>query len=82
MELNLDSTVQIVTIVSFSAGVIKYVIVNPLQTSINLLQESISELKSILNGVQGEQKGLLQRMIIVEQGNRNAHERLDRLEVK
>lgn len=40
MELNLGNTVQLITIITFTAWLVKFLIVKPLQTAITALKEA------------------------------------------
>lgn len=80
MELNLSNTAQLVPIIIFAAGVVKYLIVNPLQTAITALKEAITEMKDMLFRVDQDQKGIDKRLVAVEESTKSAHKRLDRLE--
>ncbi|WP_333593596.1 hypothetical protein [Anaerospora hongkongensis] len=80
MELTLSNTVQIITIMGATAGLVKLVIVQPLQTSINSLKEAITEMKDTLSRVADEQKCIDKRLVVVEESSKSAHKRLDKME--
>lgn len=77
MELNLSNTVQLITIISFTAGLIKFLIVKPLQTAITALKEAITEMKDMLFRLDQDQKGIDKRLVAVEESAKSAHKRLD-----
>jgi len=80
--LNLSNTVQIITIITFTAGLVKYIIVNPLQVAIDALKDTIVELKMTLTQIDCEQKGIDKRLVAVEESSKVAHKRIDALEAK
>lgn len=80
MELNLSNTVQIITIVGFTAAVVKLLIVQPLQTSINQLQKAIEKMETVLSNLTEEQKSIDKRLVAVEESTKSAHKRLDGME--
>ena len=80
LELNLNNTVQIIAIIGAAAGLVKLVIVQPLQTSINLLKEAITKMKDTLSRVADEQKCIDKRLVVVEESTKSAHKRLDGME--
>lgn len=77
LELNLSNTVQLITIISFTAGLIKFLIVKPLQTAITALKEAITEMKDMLFRLDQDQKGMDKRLVAVEESAKSAHKRLD-----
>lgn len=81
LELNLSNTVQLITIISFTAGLVKYLIVKPLQTAITALKEAITEMKDMLFRLDQDQKGIDKRLVAVEEAAKSAHKRLDGMEV-
>lgn len=81
MEQYLNNTVQFITIVIFMSGVVKLLIVNPLQTAITALKEAITKMDSLLTRLDYEQKCIDKRLVAVEESAKSAHKRLDGLEV-
>lgn len=77
MELNLNNTVQIITIISFAAGLVKYLIVKPLQTAITTLKEAITEMKNMITLLSDEQKNIDKRLVACEESAKSAHKRID-----
>jgi hypothetical protein len=80
MELNLSNTVQLITIITFTAGMVKFLIVKPLQTAIAALKEAITEMKNMMFRIDQDQKGIDKRLVAVEESAKSAHKRLDGLE--
>ena len=80
MALNLNNIVQFIAILSFTAGVLKYLIVNPLQKAIEDLKEAIFKMDSTLFRLEQEQKYIDKRLIIVEESTKSAHRRIDGIE--
>ncbi|WP_425061381.1 hypothetical protein [Sporomusa carbonis] len=80
LELNLSNTVQIITIISFSAALVKYLIVNPLQAAINSLKEAVAKIETILFRLEQDQKNIDKRLVAVEESTKSAHKRLDGIE--
>ena len=82
MGITLSETVQIITIIAFLTGVIKYLIVNPLQSALAALKEAVDKLEDVLERLQFEQKGIDRRLVVVEESAKAAHKRLDDLVAK
>lgn len=80
MELNLSNTVQLITIISFTAGLVKYLIVQPLQVAITSLKEAVTDMKNMIFQMEKDQKGIDKRLVAVEESAKSAHKRLDGLE--
>lgn len=80
LELNLSNTVQLITIISFTAGLVKYLIVQPLQVAITSLKEAVTEMKNMVFRIDQEQKCIDKRLVTVEESAKSAHKRLDGLE--
>jgi len=80
VEVNLNSTVQIIAVIGFAAGVVKLLIVKPLQTAINALHEAINEMKNMLFRLEQDQKNIDKRLVVVEESTKSAHKRLDGME--
>ena len=82
MELNLslDAIVKIITIISFGAAVVNYVVIRPLQNSIGTLKEALNKLDSLLNEVQKKEIVLEERVAHVEESAKSAHKRIDSIE--
>lgn len=77
MHIDIGQTVQIITIISFLAGTVNYLIVGPIQGALQTLEKAIGELKLMLTTLEKEQKLILERLIITEQSAKSAHKRLD-----
>ena len=80
MELNLNNTVQIIAIISFTSTLVKYLIVNPLQTAITTLNDAIKEIKKIHARLEEEQRNIDKRLVAVEESTKSAHKRIDGME--
>lgn len=80
MELNLSNTVQLVTIITFTAGLVKYLIVNPLQTAITALKEAVTDMKNMIFRIDQDQKGIDKRLVAIEESTKSLHKRVDGLE--
>lgn len=77
MELNLNNMGQLITVITFTAGLVKYLIVNPLQTAITGLKEAVNEMKNIISRIDQEQKCIDKRLVAVEESAKSFHKRLD-----
>ena len=77
MELNLNNTVQITIVIGFAAGVVKLLIISPLQNAINTLNDSVKEMKKMLAQIEKDQKDIDKRLVVVEQSAKSAHHRVD-----
>lgn len=86
VENILSSTAQVVTIITFCAAAVawitKVVVINPLQSAITTLNDSVKELKSVLFRLDLDQKNIDKRLVAVESSNKSAHHRIDGLEVR
>ncbi|GMB01085.1 hypothetical protein [Pelosinus sp. IPA-1] len=80
MELNLNNSGQIIAIITFTAWLVKYLIVNPLQTAITALKEAVTEMKNMVFRMDKDQKSIDKRLVRVEESNKVAHHRIDGLE--
>jgi hypothetical protein len=58
MELNLGNTVRLITIITFTAWLVKFLIVKPLQTAITALKEAITEMKNMMFRMEQDQKSI------------------------
>ena len=76
MELNWSNVGQIIAIVTFSAGIVKMVAINPLQVSINSLGRSITEMKDAINHLNIDLKNIDKRLAVVESSTKSAHKRI------
>lgn len=81
MELNLSNTVQIIAIITFCVGIVKGLIVNPLQSAISSLKAALDKMESMLFRLEQDQKGIDKRLVAVEESAKSAHKRLDGMEV-
>ena len=73
MNITLTNVIEIITIMSFVAGVMNFTIIKPLQKSINDLSNSLKELDYIITNVK-------EKEIVLEQSLKSAHKRIDKLE--
>jgi len=76
MEVNFGNVGQIITIVTFSAGIVKMVVINPLQVSINSLGQSIVEMRDAVNRLNIDLKNIDKRLAVVESSTKSAHKRI------
>ncbi|MBP2638685.1 MAG: hypothetical protein H6Q72_4592 [Firmicutes bacterium] len=80
MELNLNITVQLITVIGFASVIVKLLIVKPLQGAIETLQRAIDKMETMLNNLSEEQKGIDKRLVAVEESTKSAHKRIDGME--
>jgi len=80
VELNLNNTVQIITVIGFAAVIVKLLIVKPLQGAIETLQKAIDKMETMLNNLSEEQKNIDKRLVAVEESTKSAHKRIDGME--
>lgn len=78
--MNLEVIIQLATLITFSAGTIKYLIVQPIQSSLEILKETLTKLEVMLEKLECDQLGMIQRLVIVEQSIKAAHKRLDTMD--
>ena len=76
MEVNFGNVGQIIAIVTFSAGIVKMVVINPLQVSINSLGKSIVEMRDAVNQLNIDLKNIDKRLAVVESSAKSAHKRI------
>jgi uncharacterized protein YhaN len=81
MELTLNNTVQLIAIIGFAAALVKFLIVEPLQTAITTLQKAIEKMETVLSHLAEEQKGIDKRLVAVEESTKSFHKRLDAMGV-
>lgn len=77
MTIDVETTAQAITIVTFTAATVKYLIVTPLQSALSSLKEAIDKLEDMLVRLETEQKSMDRRLTIVEESSKAAHKRLD-----
>lgn len=82
LNLNLNNMVQITIIIGFAAGVIKLLIVNPLQSAINTLNDAVEKMENMLSRLEREQQGIDKRLVAVEESSKSAHHRIDGWEAR
>lgn len=80
MELNLSNTVEILGIIGFTAGVLKYIVIDPIQQAMNTLKEALEEVKGMLKELGEDQRNIDKRLVAVEESAKQAHKRLDGME--
>jgi len=80
VELNLNITVQLITVIGFASVIVKLLIVKPLQGAIETLQRAIDKMETMLNNLSEEQKGIDKRLVAVEESTKSAHKRIDGME--
>lgn len=78
--MSLAFIIEGIAIITFIAGVIKYLIVSPLQQAINALEKTIAKLESTLESLTKEQNDMGRRLVVVEESAKAAHKRLDGIE--
>lgn len=82
--MELTDIVSYTVIISFSAAVIQYIIISPLQHSIASLGEAVTKLEQLLNDINNrvncETRNLDTRIVHVEESTKSAHKRIDALE--
>ena len=81
-QLDIGIIGQTLVVISFAAGTIKYLIVNPLQAALMTLKESIDKLEMMLERLEADHKNLDRRVTVVEESAKAAHKRIDCLEAK
>ena len=67
MNVSLEDVVAIVTIVSFGAAVVNYVVIKPLKISIDTLTIAVNKLETLLHKVEEDERNLDKRVSINEQ---------------
>ncbi len=80
MIITLDSAVQIIMIVTAVGGFVRYFVVAPLKTSIQELNQAISDFNDVISGIKTEQHAIDKRLVAVEQSAKSLHHRVDGLE--
>ncbi|MEA5034050.1 hypothetical protein [Cloacibacillus evryensis] len=77
MTVTLENITTYLAIVTFTGGAVKFLIVNPLRTSIMALQASIDRLENQLLVLDGKMDKNKERLVMVEASAKQAHKRLD-----
>lgn len=80
MNVSLHEIVEMITIISFAAGVMNYVIVRPLKDAVTVLSKSLDKLEQTLTDVKEKEITLEQRVEFNEKSIKSAHKRIDHLE--
>ena len=80
MELNLSNTVEILGIIGFTGGVLKYIVIDPIQQAMATIKEAMEELKGMLKELSEDQRNIDKRLVAVEESAKQAHKRIDSLE--
>lgn len=84
MDLTLNNIVSILSIIGFACGAIHYIVIRPLQGSINVLCKAVSEVRTLIKNLETQNnKDALQietRLVKVESSIKSAHYRLDHIE--
>ena len=84
MELN--EIVSYTVIISFTATVIQYIVIRPLQASIASLGEAVSSLRTLLQDIDcrlnTETRNLDTRLVCTQESCKSAHKRIDSLEAE
>ena len=80
MELNLNNTVEILGIIGFAGGVLKYIVIDPIQQAMAAIKEAMEELKGMLKELSEDQRNIDKRLVAVEESAKQAHKRLDGIE--
>ena len=80
MELNLNNTVEILGIIGFTAGVLKYIVIDPIQQAMATIKEAMEELKGMLKELSEDQRDIDKRLVAVEESAKQAHKRIDGIE--
>lgn len=77
MEINLANMAQVIGVITFTAWLVKLLIIKPLQNAIDALHTAVEELKNMLCRIDHEQRGIDKRLVAVEEGAKSAHKRID-----
>lgn len=80
MELNLSNTVEILGIIGFTGGVLKYIVIDPIQQAMATIKEAMEELKGMLKELSEDQRNIDKRLVAVEESAKQAHKRIDGIE--
>ena len=80
MELNLSNTVEILGIIGFTGGILKYIVIDPIQQAMTTIKEAMEELKGMLKELSEDQRNIDKRLVAVEESAKQAHKRLDGIE--
>ena len=80
MELNLSNTVEILGIIGFTGGVLKYIVIDPIQQAMTTIKEAMEELKGMLKELSEDQRNIDKRLVAVEESAKQAHKRIDGIE--
>lgn len=75
--MDLTGILQIIGIISFFAGTIKFIIVDPIQSALKAMNEALKKLEDLIGGIDKEQKILDRRLLLAEESLKALHKRLD-----
>ena len=79
MNVSLEDVVAIVTIVSFGAAVVNYVVIKPLKVSIDTLTIAVNKLETLLHKVEEDERNLDKRVSVNERDIENLQETVEEL---
>ena len=80
MMITVENITVYLGIITFSVGAVNYLIVQPLRNSILALQSSIDRLDARLSVLDQKIDDDRERLAIVEQSTKSAHNRIDRID--
>ena len=76
----LSISVQFIGILLFLGGIFRYIVLKPLDASINLLKDTIEKMSEQENAREEKRQSMDKRLVVVEQSAKSAHHRIDHLE--
>lgn len=78
--MRLEEVVQILTVATFTAGAFSYVVLKPLNKSIEELRLMLAELRADIVANRRAVNDLNSRVAVTENAVKSAHHRIDKLE--
>ena len=80
MEINSSNIGTIILTISFTGAVIRYFLVQPIQTALSSLKEATENLHNMLDELRSEQHNIDKRLVVVEESAKSAHHRINTIE--
>ena len=79
MNITLDNVTVYIAIVTFTGGILRYVVISPLKDSIAGLQKALEKLEKSLAILDEKMDSQRERIALVEASTRSAHKRIDEM---
>ena len=79
MNITLENVTVYITIIAFTGGILRCVVISPLKDSIAGLQKALEKLEKSLAILDEKMDSQRERIALVEASTRSAHKRIDEM---